>query len=210
MTADALTPSPSTETTIRTNTLAAAVAVAIRSHRAGDRAAMTDLVRIVTPYLYRVAFSCRLSAYAADDVVQSTLESALVHLPSLRDADAGLAWLSVIARREAVRVSREERRMDLIGDRDGFADSADSADPERIALAHMARDALLCALAKLPERYRALLMLLFFDDQPDYLTIASELAMPVGSIGPTRQRGLKKVRALIEQDREQRTYASCA
>ncbi|MBA3905191.1 MAG: sigma-70 family RNA polymerase sigma factor [Pseudonocardiales bacterium] len=210
MTADALTPSPSTETTIRTNTLAAAVGVAIRSHRAGDRAAMTDLVRIVTPYLYRVAFSCRLSAYAADDVVQSTLESALIHLPSLRDADAGLAWLSVIARREAVRVSREERRMDLIGDRDGFVDSADSADPERIALAHMARDALLCALAKLPERYRALLTLLFFDDQLDYLTIASELAMPVGSIGPTRQRGLKKVRALIEQDREQRTYASCA
>jgi RNA polymerase sigma factor (sigma-70 family) len=208
MTADALTPDQFTATTTQpATTLAAEVATLIRSHRAGDPAAMTGLVRLVTPYLYRIALSCRLTMYAADDVVQSTLESALAHLPSLRDADAGLAWLAVIARREAVRVSREERRTDPLGDRDDIG--SDDADPERTALAHLAREALLRALVRLPERYRKLLGLLFFDEGLDYAAISRELDMPVGSIGPTRQRGLNKVRALMVEE-EERGFARCA
>jgi RNA polymerase sigma factor (sigma-70 family) len=209
MTADAITPHQFIETTTTrpAGTLASEVATLIRRYRTGDPAAMTELVRLVTPYLYRIALSCRLTTYAADDVVQSTLESALTHLPSLRDADAGLAWLSVIARREAVRVSREERRTDPLGDRDDIG--TDDADPERTALAHLARETLLRALVRLPERYRKLLGLLFFDEGLDYAAISRELDMPVGSIGPTRQRGLIKVRALMVEE-EERGFAHCA
>ncbi len=208
MTADALTPDQFIETTTRSaGTLAGEVAALIRRYRTGDAAAMTELVRLVTPYLYRIALSCRLTTYAADDVVQSTLESALTHLPSLRDADAGLAWLSVIARREAVRVSREERRTDPLGDREDIG--SEDADPERTALAHLAREALLRALVRLPDRYRKLLGLLFFDDGLDYASISRELDMPMGSIGPTRQRGLNKVRALMVEE-EERGFARCA
>ncbi len=203
MTADTLIRDHSIATSKRrTNPLAADVATFIRSHRAGDPTAMTELVRVVTPYLYRIAFSCRLSTYTADDVVQSTLESALAHLGCLRDPDAGLAWLSVIAKREAVRISREERRTDPLGDYDNLGAGADDADPERMALAQLAREALYRALGNLPERYRKLLALLFFEDGIDYATIAIELDMPVGSIGPTRQRGLRKARAMLVADRE--------
>jgi RNA polymerase sigma factor (sigma-70 family) len=176
------------------------VAAAIRRHQAGDASAMEDLFRIVRPWLHGIGRACRLSIHSADDVVQNTMAVALTHLPRLRDPDAGLAWLSVIARREAIKISREERRTDPIGDRDAWTSGAE--DPEEIALARMACKELYRALSQLPERERKLLVFLFFDVGYDYATIARELDMPIGSIGPTRQRGLKKVRTIVNRDRE--------
>jgi RNA polymerase sigma factor (sigma-70 family) len=178
------------------HTLAAQVSAIIRRHREGEEGALGELFRIVTPWLFHIGLACRLSWQSAEDVAQSTIEKALEQLPRLRDPDAGLAWLSVIARREAIRVSREERRTDLLGDRD-FDACVEVEDPERLAMAAMARDALFRAYAKLPERQRSLLALLFLQDRIDYATIASELGMPVGSIGPNRQRTLRKMRALL-------------
>jgi RNA polymerase sigma factor (sigma-70 family) len=176
------------------------VAAAIRRHQAGDASAMEDLFRIVRPWLHGIGRACRLSIHSADDVVQNTMAVALTHLPRLRDPDAGLAWLSVIARREAIKISREERRTDPLGDRDAWTGGAE--DPEEIALARMACKELYRALSQLPERERKLLVFLFFDVGYDYATIARELDMPIGSIGPTRQRGLKKVRTIVNRDRE--------
>jgi RNA polymerase sigma factor (sigma-70 family) len=181
--------------------LAERVAANIRRHRAGDPLALDALYGDIRPFLLHVALACGLSRYSAEDVVQSTMVSALANLPRLRDPDAGLAWLGVIARREAVRVSCEERRADLLGDASGDV-CVDSMDPERIALARLARDVVLRALATLPDRYRSLLTMLFVREIVDYATIARELEMPVGSIGPTRQRGLRKVRAALAADPE--------
>ena len=55
--------------------------------------------------------------------------------------------------------------------------------------------ALLSALAELPERQRALLLLLIEDPPLSYDEISRRLEMPVGSIGPTRARALARVRA---------------
>ncbi len=191
-----------TTSTTGHSTLAEQIAERIRRHRAGDAQAMSEIVGRVTPWLHHVAFSCGLSRYSADDVVQSTLESVLAHLPSLRDPACGLAWMSIIARREAIRVSREERRIDPVEDPETLYVETGSADPEQLALAHLSRDVLLRAMAKLSERQRGLLHVLFFDGTYDYAAIASRLGIPVGSIGPTRQRGLIKVRELLGADRE--------
>jgi RNA polymerase sigma factor (sigma-70 family) len=187
--------------------LAEDVSAAIRRHQAGDPSAMEDLFRAVRPWLHGIARACRLSIHSADDVVQNTMTVALTHLPRLRDPDAGLAWLSVIARREAIKISREERRTDPIGDQNSW--TVGGGDPEEIALARMACNELYRALAQLPERERKLLVFLFFDGGRDYAGIARELNMPIGSIGPTRQRGLKKVRTIVNRDRES-VYAHSA
>jgi RNA polymerase sigma factor (sigma-70 family) len=187
--------------------LAEDVSAAIRRHQAGDPSAMEDLFRAVRPWLHGIARACRLSIHSADDVVQNTMTVALTHLPNLRDPDAGLAWLSVIARREAIKISREERRTDPIGDQNSW--TVGGGDPEEIALARMACNELYRALAQLPERERKLLVFPFFDGGRDYAGIARELNMPIGSIGPTRQRGLKKVRTIVNRDRES-VYAHSA
>jgi RNA polymerase sigma factor (sigma-70 family) len=184
------------------DTLAEQVSTLIQHHQSGDADAMGELYRVVRPWLLNIALACRLSRFSADDVVQSTMAAALTHLPRLRDPDAGLAWLSVIARREAIRVSQAERRHAPLGDVEVACPCSDTTDPERVALTNLARAALANALTQLPEREQKLLTFLFFDDGWDYVSIASELAMPVGSIGPTRQRTLRKVRAILGERAE--------
>ena len=54
--------------------------------------------------------------------------------------------------------------------------------------------ALRTAFAGLSERCRTLLSLLFRDPPPPYADISADLGIPVGSIGPIRQRCLAALR----------------
>ena len=56
------------------------------------------------------------------------------------------------------------------------------------------------ALDQLPPRWRALLVLLAMDPAPSYEEISQRLSMPVGSIGPTRGRALRRLHVLLEPD----------
>ena len=68
------------------------------------------------------------------------------------------------------------------------------AEPERALLDAERRAILRRALAVLPERQRELMTLLAADPSIDYCAVGERLAMPVGSIGPTRARGLARLR----------------
>ena len=58
--------------------------------------------------------------------------------------------------------------------------------------------ALADAMRKLAPRCRDLLILVFLDTaEPSYDEIAARLGMPKGSIGPTRNRCLEQLRALL-------------
>ena len=54
--------------------------------------------------------------------------------------------------------------------------------------------ALRLAFAELPDRCRRLLALLFADPPPAYSEVGASMAMPVGAIGPTRQRCIDRLR----------------
>ena len=93
----------------------------------------------------------------------------------------------------------EERRTSVVVARNVFGDATDVlGDEQRI---------LWLAVARLNERCQRLLRVIAFDERPDYARIAQDLAMPVGSIGPTRQRCLVKLRALLEDDGYERELA---
>ena len=63
---------------------------AVRRHLDGDRTAMTEIVRQVQPWLYRIARGYRLAPYAAEDVVQNTLLALLpTGRPAAGSADRG-------------------------------------------------------------------------------------------------------------------------
>jgi RNA polymerase sigma factor (sigma-70 family) len=180
-------------------TLAAEIADVIRRDRAGDPRAMDELVRRVTPWLYRIAVNHRLSHHSAQDVVQDTLLALVRCVRTVRDPQAGLAWLSVVARRQAVRIVRGEQRVQLSADLEATAagDAETVDDPERRALQALSRTVLDRAIAELPDRHARFLRLAFLADERDYATISRVLDMPVGSIGPTRQRALRRMRALL-------------
>ena len=150
---------------------------------------MTDLTRQVRPWLFHIARSYRLPHELADDVVQSTMLAALLHIHRLRDPGSGLSWLSVVARREALRVINLERRYICVDDVDSLHAVPDSsAGPEEIVLDEVDRAAIRRTIAKLPNRHRVVLEQLIHADQPSYAAISAALKVPVGSIGPTRRR----------------------
>lgn len=56
------------------------------------------------------------------------------------------------------------------------------------------------AVDSLDERCRRLLRVVAFMERPDYDNLSKDLAMPVGSIGPTRARCLTKLRTALGTD----------
>jgi RNA polymerase sigma factor (sigma-70 family) len=201
-------PGPS-RTTRAASPLAQHVAACIRRHLAGDRDAMADLTREVMPWLHHVVRAYRLPRQTADDVVQSTLLAALLHIHELRDPAAGLSWLSVVARREALRMIRAEGRYVPVDEPEFlYLAPAAAEGPEETVLAGVSRDVVRRIVAELPPRQRVLLERTVFADKPDYATISADLQMPQGSIGPTRRRGLERMRRMLVADPEWDTGAS--
>ena len=180
-----------------TDTLAEKVGDAVRRYNAGDERAMTDLVRWVTPWLFHICRGYRLSRPTAEDVVQNTMLALLQHIRTVREPRSALSWLSVVARREALRAINKDRRTELVGDMAVFDTVREVDDPQYVVEAKLVREALLTNLAKLPGRRRDLLWLLFLAEVKGYAAIGEILGMPVGSIGPNRQRGLDALRGLL-------------
>jgi DNA-directed RNA polymerase specialized sigma24 family protein len=62
----------------------------------------------------------------------------------------------------------------------------------------------------LPPRKRALIELLLEPDSPSYQEISRRLGMPVGSIGPVRQRALHRLRARLEEPKPEAALLASA
>jgi DNA-directed RNA polymerase specialized sigma24 family protein len=75
---------------------------------------------------------------------------------------------------------------------------ADDARADDAALAAERSEVVGDALARLSERCRSLLRVFAFSPDAGYTEIAASLGMPVGSIGPTRQRCLGHLRRRLE------------
>jgi RNA polymerase sigma factor (sigma-70 family) len=181
-------------------TLASRAGQLFRAYRAGDQGRIGDLVDLVTPILWHTARAQRLDRESAEDVVQSTWLSLVRNAGSITDPQAVLQWLIVTTRREAWRIVK---RADRTEPREDVGDEVNAPPvelPEEMVLRSDADHRLWQHIAQLSERCRALLRVIAFSDRPDYATVARALAMPVGSIGPTRGRCLAKLRQQLEAD----------
>ncbi|KDA04765.1 RNA polymerase subunit sigma-70 [Microbacterium sp. CH12i] len=165
--------------------------------RAGDARAMDGLVRLMTPVLWHVVRAYGLERMHAEDVVQSTWLSLVRSAESIIDARAISGWLTVTARREAWRVSKNHRRAAATADEilEPMLPPQESTEAQVAASDESAR--LWAAVRTLAERCQRLLRIVAFDERPDYAAIAADLEMPIGSIGPTRKRCLAKLRTAL-------------
>lgn len=166
---------------------------------AGDPSALDDLVRVMTPVLWHVVRAYRLDAEAAEDVIQTTWLALVRRSSTILDTAAVGGWLTMTARREAWRVVKGTDRATPT-DEEGLAAHLPRQRSAEIEVVEADRRTRLWgAVDGLPERCRRLLRVVAFENRPDYASLASELGMPIGSIGPTRGRCLAKLRvALIE------------
>jgi RNA polymerase sigma factor (sigma-70 family) len=164
--------------------------------RAGDDTAWGELVERYTGRVWATARAQGLSSELAADVVQTVWLALLDGVTGLRKDDSIRFWLTTVARHEAIRVSKRQRKL---GDDLPLAYLADATAPyerERVETLDQV-DALRAAMTKLNDRCRELLHLMFCDDDLSYDEIANILGRPIGSLGAQRARCLDQLRGLL-------------
>ena len=109
---------------------------------------------------------------------------------------AGTGWLATTARHECSRLLRAARGPLAAGSGpDAWAlPDEQAAAVEQDLLTAERHAALRAALGDLPADCQRLIALLIADPPVPYAEISARLAIPVGSIGPTRRRCLDKLR----------------
>lgn len=165
----------------------------------GDRRAWEELVGRYSGLVWHIVLSYRLSAADAADVSQAVWLRTVEHLGDLRSPEHFTSWLATIARREALHVARARGR-EIPNDLTEFL--TEVADPvtagiDEAVLARELRDLVRAAFATLPDACQRLLRLLLRDPPMPYTEISTSTGLPVGSIGPTRQRCLQRLRAIL-------------
>ncbi|HEY3000840.1 MAG TPA: sigma-70 family RNA polymerase sigma factor [Kribbellaceae bacterium] len=164
----------------------------------GEHAAWAELIRRYAPLLWSRVRQHRLQQADGLDVVQTAWLRLAENIDRIHSPEHLASWLTTVVSRECLRTHR-------MGSRAVPADDADlaavepAAGPEPAVLEAAEHAALRSAVAGLPPKRRALMAALFDDDRRSYAQIASELGMPVGSIGPTRARTLADLARIMRE-----------
>jgi RNA polymerase sigma factor (sigma-70 family) len=164
--------------------------------RRGDAQAWRLLVDSYQSLLLRVACRCGLNRDDSCDVAQTTWTVCVERLDQLENDAAFVGWLIAIARRESYRVAAQTRRC-VPRDFETAAPGVLANAPDDVAGEVSRRDEverLRRAIADLPAHQRAVLRTLTSSPNLDYAAMARQLGVPVGSLGPTRARALKRLR----------------
>ncbi len=161
----------------------------------GDEQAWDALIQRYSGLVWSVARAFRLSPDDAADVSQTTWLRLAEHLGDIVEPRGVGAWLATTARRECLRVLRKSgRTIPTDFDDDHLQAPDNTAEVDAGLDAGHEWAALRRAVDELPEPGRALLRVLMADPAPSYVEAGAALNMPVGSIGPTRARCLKRLR----------------
>lgn len=159
-----------------------------------DESAWQELVVKYGRLVYSIPRRYGLSASEADDVFQNVFLIALRQLGNLKNETSLAPWLATITHRETQRIVKSQNRFVELDD--ALPDTSEQF------VSRVERDVLIQqlyeAMQQLDPRSRAFAMALLADDRPNYEEIARRFSMPMGSIGPTRARVLKKLEAILQ------------
>jgi RNA polymerase sigma factor (sigma-70 family) len=153
------------------------------------------LVRGCRPLIAGTARNCLANPADVDDVVQEVSLKLVLHFERLHSPDAVGGWLKRVTTNEAILVGRRCRRTVICDTWDDLA--AEDCTEESALRGTIGGDiggVMQRALQLLRTDERLMVGLLFASDSPNYLEISRQTGRPVGSIGPTRQRLLGRLR----------------
>ncbi|MGI9032866.1 MAG: RNA polymerase sigma factor [Acidimicrobiales bacterium] len=170
-------------------------AALVTAARGGDRSAFEQLVRSTYADAYTLAYRLTGNEDDARDVVQEAYERAYKAIKRFRGDSRFSTWMyritancasTLLVRR--TRASHDELSLD-----EAVADSRPEADPEAMAEAGFVRDRLTAALADLPPRLRAVVVLRDVYDLP-HEAIAAELGISEEAAKVRLHRARRKLR----------------
>lgn len=183
----------------------AEVGALVQSAVDGDAAAWKALVEGLSPLVWSVVRAHRLSDADGHEVYQTVWLRFSQHLRRIREPEKAGSWLASTARNECLKVIKALRRLMPTDDPQLLDRISEERTPEQslIDSEEAASDAerirrLWQEFEQLGDRCRQLLRVLMASPPPSYLEVSAGLGIAVGSIGPMRQRCLRRLRARLD------------
>ena len=174
----------------------------------GDEEAWEQIVARYQPLINAISRRHRLAPYDVPDVSQYVWMQLLGHIHKLREPRALPGWISATTTHRCYEILRAHKRFvsvdplaispfDLVETTAGRMNGEDRFGVDDDLLRRERRRAIRQGLAELSETQQQLLLLLVADPPVPYCEISRRMNLPVGSIGPTRARLLKKLQKTI-------------
>jgi RNA polymerase sigma factor (sigma-70 family) len=173
----------------------------VRAAAAGDARAWEKIVDRYADLVWSICRAHRMSDADAADTVQLTWLRLLQNLERIRDPRRLAGWLATTCRRECQDLLRRSRSSVTVEDEHMDRLLGGTAPADQPVLAAEQYAALWQAFQRLSEWCQRVLRALVVDPEdgpPSYRVVATQLQMPVGSLGPTRARCLNQLRKLLD------------
>lgn len=151
-----------------------------------------DQLVVLLPRLRRFARALSRNTHDADDLVQLSIERALLHLDQLRPEARLDSWMFGIVRNAWLDETRaRKRRSELLAPEELGAQVADSSSEAPIQ-----RLSIEAALERLPEEQRLAVALVLVEGLA-YKEAAAVLEVPIGTVTSRLARGREALEALL-------------
>jgi RNA polymerase sigma factor (sigma-70 family) len=173
------------------------VAALVQRHFDGDSRALAELITIFQSLVKAAARRVLRCSTDVDDAVQDTWLNFVRFGDRIADPERVGAWLWTVALNSARRIQRRESRCiaadNVVDLADAMADEIPDPDHalqrcERVSLVHR-------AAAEMRETDQQVLSLMMDERAYDYRQISNISGRPIGSLGPTRDRIIRKLRS---------------
>ena len=168
------------------------LAVIVAAAARGDERAWKEIVQRFESSVRSFARRHRLGAHDEEEVAQRTWLALLQNIDRIHEPAALAGWIQTTARRESLRVLHDTSRAVPVAEivtNEAVPDVNADLQEQRER-----REAVLETVRRLPPRHHALLELLLREPALSYKEISARLEMPIGSIGPTRERCMMRLR----------------
>jgi len=167
----------------------------------GSEQAWSTLIEKYKKLIYSIPVKYGFTREDAADIFQSVSLELISELSRLRVPGALRGWLITVTARKSLRWKRQQQRR---GEEELSGTEASPAREEVVPPAvlqeleeeQMVRD----AVARLPERCRQMIQLLFYESPPrPYPEVARSLGLATGSVGFIRGRCLQRLQQILEE-----------
>jgi RNA polymerase sigma-70 factor, ECF subfamily len=153
---------------------------------------VTDLAALVIAHhaaVFRYAHRLCGCTIEAEDLTQQAFLIALQKFDQLREPDRACSWLLAVVRTCFLKSIRKTRPLPM-ANFDALVEHVAARTP---TVEEIDRDQLAAALAELPEEFRVVVVMYYFEEL-SYQEIAEELEIPVGTVMSRLSRGKSHLR----------------
>ena len=170
----------------------------VRRARAGNRAALEELLDAHAAQAYRVALHILGNKADAEDATQNAFVKAFTQLGRFEERSSFATWLLRIVTRESLNLQRSQRTRLAFWRRQAQASDSQEAVESVVEIRAEHRD-LWRALNRLKTIDRVVLTLSYFLDMTE-AEAAETLGIKRGAVKKRKHTALRRLRALVERD----------